>query len=112
MYFLLILSHCVKRYEHFCQILALFTMPTHQIWSCHATRVNNFEKFLFCPNSTFNIRKSHKNSRGKALYVRSYQAKTSRGVKAYHNKIYCAASQQNINIISIILTFLPVRYYM
>ena len=31
----------------------------------------NFENFLFCPNFTFNIRK--------ALYLRSYQQKTSRG---------------------------------
>ena len=41
-YFLLNLSHCVKRYGHFCQILALFTMPTHQILSCHVTQVTNF----------------------------------------------------------------------
>ena len=60
MYFLLNFSHCVKRYEHFCQILALFTMPTNQIWSCHVTQDINFKTFLFCPNSAFNIRKSHK----------------------------------------------------
>ena len=41
-------------------ILALFTMPAHQIWSCYVTQDANFENFLFCPNSTFNIRKSHK----------------------------------------------------
>ena len=29
------LWHCVKSYGHLCQILALFTMPTHQIWSYH-----------------------------------------------------------------------------
>ena len=57
MYFLLNLSHYVKRYGHFCQILAFLTMPTHQIWSCHVTHEANFEIFLFCPNSTFNIRK-------------------------------------------------------
>ena len=75
MCFLLNLSHCVKCYGHFCQILALSTMPAHQIWSCHVTQDANFEKFLFCPNSTFNIRKSHKISSGKALYFRSYQQK-------------------------------------
>ena len=31
MCFLLNLSHCVKRYKHFCQIVAVFTMPAHQI---------------------------------------------------------------------------------
>ena len=59
--------------------LGSFTMPTHQIWSCHVTQYANFEKFLFCPNSTFNIRKSHKISSGKALYFISYQPKSSRG---------------------------------
>ena len=39
----------------------------HQIWSYHVTQEANFENFLFCPNSTFNIRKSHKISSGKAL---------------------------------------------
>ena len=56
-----------------------FTMPAHQIWSYHVTQEANFETFLFCPNSTFDIRKSHKISSGKALYFRSYQPKTSRG---------------------------------
>ena len=60
MCFLLNLSHCFKSYGHFCQILALFTMPAHQIWSCNVTQDANFENFLFCPNSTFNIRKSKK----------------------------------------------------
>ena len=70
-------SHCLKSYEHFCQILALLTIPALQIWSCYMTQDANFEKILFCPNSTFNIRKSHKISRGKALYFRSYLQKTS-----------------------------------
>ena len=60
MYFLLNLSHYVKRFGHFGQILAFFTMPAHQTWSCHVTQEANFENFLFCPNSTFNIRKIHK----------------------------------------------------
>ena len=38
-----------------------------------------FRFFLFCPNFTFNSRKSHKSSSGKPLYVRSYQPKTSQG---------------------------------
>ena len=79
MYFLLNLNHCVKIYGHFCQILALFTLPTYQTCSFQVTHGADFEIFLFCPNSTFNIRKSHKMSSGKALYFRSYQPKTSRG---------------------------------
>ena len=53
-------------------------MPAHQIWSCHVTQEANLENVLFCPNSTFNIGKSHKMSSGKPLYFRSYQPKTSR----------------------------------
>ena len=66
MYFLLNLNNYVKSCGHFGQILAFFTMPAHQIWSYHETQEANFEKFLFSPNSTFNIRKSHKISGGKA----------------------------------------------
>ena len=44
-------------------------MPAHQIWSCHISQEANFEKILSCPNSAFNIRKSHKISVGKALYL-------------------------------------------
>ena len=58
------------------KILAFLTMPTHQIWSCHVTQEANFENFLFFPNSTFNIKKSHKISSGKALYFKSCQQKT------------------------------------
>ena len=79
MHFLLNLSHYVKSYGHFCQILAFFTMPAHQIWSCHVTQEAKIENFLFCPNSKFNIGKSHNISSGKALYLRSYQPKTSPG---------------------------------
>ena len=59
-FFILILSRCVKSYKHFCQILAPFTMNTHQIWSRHVTGDANVENVLFCPNSTFNIGKSNK----------------------------------------------------
>ena len=55
---------------------AFFTMPTHQMWSYHMTQEENFEKFLFYPNSSFNIRKSHKIASGKALHARSYQPET------------------------------------
>ena len=81
MYFLLNLGHCVKSYEHLCQILAFFTMPALQIWPCHVTQEVNFEKNLFFPNLAFNIRKSYKISSRKALYFRRYQPKTSRGWK-------------------------------
>ena len=81
MYFLLNLSHYVKSCGHFCQILALFIMPAHQIWSSHVTQEANFDKFLFCSNSAFNIKKSHKISGRKSLYFRSYQPKTSRGME-------------------------------
>ena len=81
MCFLLNLSHCVKNYGDFCQILALFTMPAHQIWPCHVVQGLNFKKCLFCPNSTFNISKSHKISSGKVFYFRSYQQKPHGGWK-------------------------------
>ena len=58
-----------------------FTMPSLQIWPCHVTQEANFEKILPFSNSAFNIRKSYKVSSRKALYFRSYQPKTSRGVE-------------------------------
>ena len=76
--FLLNLSNYVKSYGHFCQILGFFTMSAPQMWSCRVTHEANFKDFLFCPNSTFIIGKSHKISSGK-LYFRSYQPKTSQG---------------------------------
>ena len=79
MRFLLNWSHRVKSYGHFCRILTLLMIPAHQIWSYHVTQDANFENYLFCLNSTFNIRKSHKISSRKALYVRSYQQETSSG---------------------------------
>ena len=60
----------------FVKILVFFTMPTHQIWSCHLAQEANFDFFLFFPNSTYNIKKSHKISNGKALYLKSCQQKT------------------------------------
>ena len=47
MYFLLNLSHYVKSYGHFCQILAFFMRPAHQIWTCDVTQETNFEFFYF-----------------------------------------------------------------
>ena len=69
MYFLLNLSHYVKGYGHFvkCPLTKYgnVTLPKKHI-SIFKT---------FSPNSTFNIKKSHKNFYGKALYFRSYQPK-------------------------------------
>ena len=79
MYLLLNLSHYVESYGHFCQILAFFTIPAHQIWSCHVTQEANFETFYFALFLHLTFRKSHKSSSGKALYFKSYQPKTSRG---------------------------------
>ena len=81
MYFLLNLSHYVKRYGHLCQILAIFMMPAPKTWPCHVTQEANFQKILFFPTSAFNIRKSYKICSRKALYFRSYQPKTSWGWK-------------------------------
>ena len=81
MYFLLNLSHYVKSYGHLCQILAIFMMPALQIWPCHVTQEENFEKILFFPNSAFNIGRSCKISSKKAFNFRSYQPKTSQGVE-------------------------------
>ena len=81
MYFLLNLSNHVKSYGHLCQILAFFMMHALQIWPCHVTQEANFEKILFFPISAFNIGKSCKIFSRKALYFRSYQPKTSRGVE-------------------------------
>ena len=74
MYFLLNLSHYVKSYGHFCQILGFFTMPTYQIWSCHVTQEANFEKFLSCPNSTFNIGKKSQNFQWKISLLQKLSA--------------------------------------
>ena len=94
MYFLLNLSHCQKVWA-FLVKFRLFTMPAHQIWSCHVAQDTNFKKFLFCPNSSFNIRKSHKISSGKALYFRSYQPKTSRDVENNLPPVLLGLSEQH-----------------
>ena len=72
MCFLLNLSHCVKSYGHFikCWLLLWFRSP-NMVMSCDQRC--KFRNFLFCLNSTFNIRKSHKISSGKAPCFRSYQ---------------------------------------
>ena len=46
MYLLLTLSYYVESYGHVCQILASFTMPFHQIWSCYLTPSYKFRNFL------------------------------------------------------------------
>ena len=88
MYFILNLSHYVKSCGHFCQILVFFTMPAHQIWSFRVTQEASFEKFLFFPNSAFNISKNYKIFSRKALYFRSYQPKTSRGGGAFRQRTH------------------------
>ena len=79
MYFLLNLSIYVKSCGHFCQILAIFYDDRSPDMVISREPRNKFRKFSFCPNSTFNIRKSHKISGGNAIYLRSHQPKTSRG---------------------------------
>ena len=79
MYFLLNLSHCVKGNGRFCQILFFLTMPAHEIWSCHATQDAILEIFFFCPNSKFNIRKSHEISSGKLSTSEVISQKPARG---------------------------------
>ena len=69
MHFLLNLSHCLKSYGHFCQIL-LFSFynarsPNMVMSSDPRCKVRNF---LFCPNSVVNITKRHNISGGKAHY--------------------------------------------
>ena len=85
MYFSLNLSHYVKSFEHFWSNFGFFRMPAHQIWSYHVTQEEHFEKFSFCANSTFNIRKITKISSGKALCFISYQPKTSWGMENTHS---------------------------
>ena len=78
MCFLLNWSHCVKSYGHFCQILALLMIPSHQLWSCHLTQDPNFENLLFCLNlilgkvTKFLVEK---------LFISEVSAKTSPGVE-------------------------------
>ena len=76
MYFILNLSHYINSCGHFCQIFYDARSPNMVISRDPRSK---FRKFLFCPNSTFNIRKCHKISSEKALYFRSYQPKTSPG---------------------------------
>ena len=64
MYFSLNLSHCVKLYGDFCQILALLSCPVTKYGESLDRRCK-FRNFLFCPSFTFNIWKSHKISGGK-----------------------------------------------
>ena len=97
-----------------------FTMPTLQIWPCHVTQEANFEKILFFPNCTFNIRKSYKISSRNAVYFRSYQPKTSRGgrventphsafrvnkVNAFEPVPFSADRQQEFYLLSVTVSF-------
>ena len=69
-------------------------MPTHQIWPCHVTQLANFENVSFFSDSTFNIRKSHKISNGKAFYFRSYLPKLLPPVPLGLSKVF-PTKQQN-----------------
>ena len=77
MYFLLNLSYYVKSFGYFCQNFGIFyNAHSPNIVMSHGPR-SKFRKFFhFSPNSTFNIKKSHKISDGKALYFKSCQQKT------------------------------------
>ena len=70
-----------QNYANFWQIWLFCAMPTYKIWSFHMTLDRNFENCIFCPNSTFNIRKRLHVFSGKALYFRRYQPKILRGWK-------------------------------
>ena len=74
MYFSLNLSHCLKRCGHFCQILFFYNARSPNMVMSRDPRCR-VQNFLFCPNSVFNITKSHKISSEKALHFRSYQPK-------------------------------------
>ena len=63
----------MKSYEDFCQILAFFNDARLPNMVMSRDPEANFKNVLICSNSTFNIRKSHKISGGKALCLRSYQ---------------------------------------
>ena len=73
-------------YRHLCQLLALFTMLTHQIWSCHVNQVANFGNFQLWPNSALNNRKKSQNPGGNLLYFRSCQPKISPGGGDFRTK--------------------------
>ena len=81
MYFLLNLSHYVKSYGHLCQFLAFFYDVRSPNMAMSRDPRSKFRKNFIFPNFSFNIRKSYKISSRKALYFRSYQPKTSRGVE-------------------------------
>ena len=57
MYLLFNLSHYVKSCGHFCQILAFFYDARSPDMVMSRDPRSKFQKFLFCPNSAFNIRK-------------------------------------------------------
>ena len=56
MYFLLDLSHYVKRYGQFCQILAFFYDTISPNMVMLRDPKSKFQKMFFFPNSAFNIK--------------------------------------------------------
>ena len=87
MYFLLNLSYYVKSFGYFCQNFGIFyNAHSPNMVMSHGPR-SKFRNFLFFPNSTFNIKKSHKISNGKAPYFKSCQQKTHPPPSAFRVKI-------------------------
>ena len=71
------LSHCLKSYGHSCQILACFTMITHQVWSIHATQVANFDHISLWPKFVLNSTKSLKiSSLCRSFFLQNLSAKS------------------------------------
>ena len=64
----------------------------------NVTQEENFEKYLFFPNSAFNIRKSYKISSSNAFYFRSYQPKTSLGVENNNTPVLLGIIDCNVNL--------------
>ena len=77
MYFLLNVSHYVKSFGHFVKFWPFYYPHSPNMVMSRDPEAN----FLFCTNSTSNIRNGHKSSGGKAFYFGSYQPESSRGVK-------------------------------
>ena len=59
----------------------LFTMTTHQIWSCHVTLDTNVEIFYFSPNSILNFRKCYQIWEKLAKEQKRYRQTTKLGVE-------------------------------
>ena len=72
------LSHVVDIFVKFCCCFFFYNARSQNMVMSRDPRYR-VRNFLFCPNSIFNITKSHKISSGKALYFRGYQPKKTHG---------------------------------